>query len=68
MSFKSLVAGVCACLYNTGPSFDQLGPTQNYSQLLPASKLFLSILMVMGRLELYAVFALFSPSLWRKFT
>ncbi|MGB0371074.1 MAG: TrkH family potassium uptake protein [Opitutales bacterium] len=68
MSFKSLVAGVCACLYNTGPSFDQLGPTQNYGHLLPASKIFLSVLMVMGRLELYAVFALFAPSLWKKFS
>ena len=32
-----------------------------------ASKIFLSVLMIMGRLEFYAVLALFMPSLWRKF-
>ena len=67
MTFKSLVAGTCACLFNTGPAFDQLGPTMNYGSLMPVSKVFLSILMIMGRLELYAVLALFSPSLWRRF-
>ena len=58
---------VIATLANIGPGFGDVGPTDNFSHLLPATKVFLSLLMVLGRLELYAILVLFMPSLWRRY-
>lgn len=58
---------VLATFTNTGPGFGEVGPAGNYSHLLPVTKVFLSLLMILGRLELYAVLVLFMPSLWRKY-
>lgn len=61
------VGAVFATLANIGPGFGEVGPTDNFAHLLPVTKLFLSLLMILGRLELYAVLVLFIPSLWRKY-
>lgn len=67
-SFRSSLSAVFACFFNIGPGFDQVGPTKNFGEISVFSKYFLSILMVMGRLELYAVLVLLKPSLWKKFS
>lgn len=59
---------VYCTLFNIGPGLDQVGPHANFGFLQPITKYLLSLLMVMGRLELYAVLVLFAPSLWRKFS
>ncbi|MFC5049979.1 TrkH family potassium uptake protein [Rubritalea spongiae] len=61
------VGAVFATLPNIGPGFGEVGPTKNFAHFLPATKVFLSLLMILGRLELYAVLVLFIPSLWRKY-
>ena len=61
------ISAVVACLCNIGPGLAQVGPASNYEFLQPHTKFFLSLLMIMGRLELYAILALFSPSLWKRF-
>lgn len=58
---------VVATLANIGPGFGDVGPADNFGHLLPATKVFLSLLMILGRLELYAILVLFVPSLWRKY-
>ena len=58
---------VVATLANIGPGFGDVGPAGNFAHLLPTTKVFLSLLMVLGRLELYAILVLFMPSLWRKY-
>ncbi|MCH2155118.1 MAG: TrkH family potassium uptake protein [Opitutales bacterium] len=68
LSFETTITAAIACLFNVGPGFDQVGPTSSYADMLPITKVFLSILMIMGRLELYAILALLSPSLWRRFS
>ena len=55
-----------ACLFNIGPGFAGVGPTETYDSFHSATKLFLSLLMILGRLELYAVLALFAPSMWKR--
>ncbi len=67
-SLASTLSIVAATLYNIGPGFDQIGPTRNFAFLQNHTKMFLSLLMIMGRLELYAILALFSPSLWKRFS
>lgn len=61
------IGAVLATLSNIGPGFGDVGPTENFAHLLPATKVFLSLLMILGRLELYAILCLFVPSLWKKY-
>lgn len=67
-SFRSALSSVFACVFNIGPGLDQVGPSQNFGSMSAFSKYFLSMLMIMGRLELYAILVLFQPSLWKKFS
>lgn len=63
----SCVSAVLATLFNIGPGLAQVGPTKNFAELAPATKVFLSLLMALGRLEFFAIMVLFMPSLWRKY-
>lgn len=56
---------VAATLNNIGPGLGNVGPAMNYAKFAPQSKLLLSLLMLMGRLELFAILVLFVPSFWR---
>ena len=55
-----------ACLSNVGPGFAGVGPTQNYAAIPDAGNAILTALMLVGRLELYTVLAIFMPAFWRK--
>lgn len=65
LPFESAMASVAATLNNIGPGFDMIGPTQDYSQIPAVGKLFLSLCMVLGRLELFCICVLFLPAFWR---
>jgi trk system potassium uptake protein TrkH len=51
-------------LGNIGPGLGTFGPFTNYSALPMAGKWFLSIMMLLGRLELFSVMILFSKSFY----
>ncbi len=53
-------------LGNVGPGLADVGPTDNFAWMYPQNKLFLSFLMLCGRLEIYTVLLLFVPSFWRR--
>jgi len=63
----SSFTAVAATLFNIGPGLGAVGPMMNYSGMGEASHLLLSALMIMGRLEIFAVLVLFVPLLWRRF-
>jgi trk system potassium uptake protein TrkH len=67
MSFEGTVSSMAACIFNIGPGFAEIGPTRNFAGLHAYTQVFLSMLMIMGRLELFALLVLFSPSLWKRF-
>jgi trk system potassium uptake protein TrkH len=52
-------------LANIGPSLGTFGPFSNYSELPMAGKLYLSALMLLGRLELLTVMILFTRSFYK---
>ncbi len=58
---------VAACLNNIGPGLGMVGPSANYGWMTDISKLLLSFNMLAGRLELFPILILFSPSTWKKF-
>ncbi|GAB4146661.1 MAG: TrkH family potassium uptake protein [Planctomycetaceae bacterium] len=59
------MSAVAATLNNIGPGLGVLGPHQNYSGFSSPGKLLLTLLMLLGRLELFAILVLFLPSFWR---
>lgn len=67
LDFLTSLSGSLACLTNVGPGLgDVIGPAGNYSKLNDPALLILSLLMLMGRLELLAVLVVFSPTFWRR--
>lgn len=65
-SFTTTVTSVISCLSNVGPGLDLVGPMGNFSVFSAPSKLVLSLLMVIGRLEIFPVLVLFSRNAWKR--
>ena len=62
--FITTFSAVATCVGNIGPGFNLLGPMENFSILSNFSKFVCSILMIVGRLELFTVIILFSGCYW----
>ena len=58
-------ASISATLNNIGPGLGVVGATQNYSHFSPLAKLLFTLLMMIGRLEIFVILVLFMPSFWR---
>ena len=65
LNFTSAVGASVACLSNSGPGLDMVGPATNFAHFSAAGKWACSFLMLLGRLELYPALILFSPAFWR---
>ena len=61
------VSTALATVGNIGPGFALTGPAENYAFFSGIDKMILSAAMIVGRLEFYTVFLLFSRSFWKKF-
>ncbi len=57
---------VTATLNNIGPGLAGVGPTANFGGFTDFSKLLLSFVMLIGRLEIFPLLILFSPASWRR--
>ena len=62
----STFTGVVACFSNIGPGLDMVGPMGSYVLFSPLSKVVLSLCMLLGRLEIFPILMLFSPTTWKK--
>ena len=66
LDFVTSISGSASAISNVGPGLgDIIGPDGNFSNLPNFSKLSLSLGMLLGRLELFAVLVLFFPSFWK---
>jgi len=66
LDFVSAISGSATAISNVGPGLgNMIGPNGNFSDLPNFSKLSLSLGMLLGRLELFAVLVLFFPSFWK---
>ena len=63
---ESALTSVIATLGNIGPGLGSVGAVQNYGDVPAPGRAFLTVLMLLGRLELYTVLIVFLPSFWRK--
>ncbi|MBN1767579.1 MAG: TrkH family potassium uptake protein, partial [Prolixibacteraceae bacterium] len=64
--FETAFGAVATSLGNIGPGLGSVGPSASFSHITDAGKWFLSFLMLLGRLELFTIIVLFSPSFWRR--
>jgi trk system potassium uptake protein TrkH len=67
ISLETCGGAVLAAISNIGPGFGTVGPTENFAHLRDSTQVFLAWLMILGRLELFALLVLFFPSAWRKY-
>jgi trk system potassium uptake protein TrkH len=66
LDFLSALGAAASSLGNIGPAIGSVSPVNNYAHLTDGAKWFCSLLMLIGRLELFTVLILFSPYFWRK--
>jgi trk system potassium uptake protein TrkH len=58
-------SAVASSLGNIGPELGSAGPIFNFANMPEISLFILSLLMIIGRLEIFAIFTLFSKSFWK---
>jgi len=59
-------SAVASALGNIGPGLGEVGPAANYAGVPAAGKWLLSVLMLIGRLEVFPMLLLFTRELWRR--
>ena len=66
LDFVTAISGAASAISNVGPGLGNIiGPNGNFYDLPDFPKLSLSLGMLLGRLELFAVLVLFFPSFWK---
>ena len=66
MDILSGITASVSALSNVGPGFGLVGPTQNYRVVPPAGRFLLSVMMWIGRLEIFTAVVLFNPNLYKE--
>lgn len=61
LNFITSFSVVASCMGNVGPALGLLGPANTYAGLPAIAKLFLSFIMLLGRLEIYPILVLLLP-------
>ena len=64
--FTTNLTAAVSCMSNIGPGLSLIGPKGSFGIFSDFSKIILSLTMLCGRLEIYAILILFLPSTWRK--
>jgi trk system potassium uptake protein TrkH len=67
IDMETCFGAVAATLSNIGPGFGAVGPMENFGHFRGVTHVFLAWLMILGRLELFALLVLFQPSAWRRY-
>ena len=65
-SFAVSFSASLTCVSNVGPGLEVIGPTGNFSAFSGLSKAVMSLCMIAGRLEIFPILMLFSPTAWRR--
>ncbi|MEO0319700.1 MAG: hypothetical protein AAF199_02275 [Pseudomonadota bacterium] len=66
MDTITAISAAGSAIANVGPGLgDVVGPAGNFSTLAPGAKWLIAGGMLLGRLEFFTIFVLFSPAFWR---
>ncbi|WP_410765131.1 TrkH family potassium uptake protein [Haloferax sp. DFSO60] len=66
LTILETMSAVAATLGNVGPGFGVVGPMGSYLDFSNSSKLYMVLLMWVGRLEIIPVLVVFTPEYWRR--
>ena len=66
LEMVSAMSGVAASMSSAGPGLGSVGPALNYGFVPDVGKAVLCLCMIAGRLEIFALFAVFTPECWRR--
>lgn len=66
LSFDTSIGAVLSAFGNTGPALGTLGPAFTWASIPDVGKWYLSLCMLIGRLEIFTVVLLFMPMFWKK--
>ncbi len=65
-SFAVSFSAALTCVSNVGPGLEAIGPSGNFAAFSSLSKGVMSLCMIVGRLEIFPILVLLSPSSWRR--
>jgi len=65
LDMVSAMTATATTIAGCGPGMEKVGPIETYSFLSNGAKLFLSLFMFIGRLEIFAFLLLFTRSFWK---
>lgn len=68
MGVVEAFSGVVAAMGNVGPGLGSVGSTGNYGNIPGSGKWILTVTMLLGRLEIYALIRFFMPNQWRMYS
>ena len=66
LDFVSSFSAIIACINNAGPGLGVVGPASNFQGLSDFQTWVCSLAMLLGRLEIFSVLVLLTPTYWRK--
>lgn len=66
VDFDESIGAAVSAIGNIGPSIGQYGPAGTYAQFPEVAKWVMTLVMLIGRLEIFTVLLLFTRALWKK--
>ena len=66
LDFDSSFSAIVAAINNTAHGLGTVGPVRNYHSLTDFQTWVCTVAMLLGRLEIFSVIVLFTPTFWRK--
>lgn len=65
LDFQTATGSVLATIGGIGPGIGEVGPSGNFSQIPDIGKIYLSFIMILGRLEILTFLVVFTPGFWK---
>ncbi len=66
MDLMTALSSILACINNTGPGLNLVGPASNYQGLNAFQVSVCIFAMILGRLEIFTLLVIFMPAFWKK--
>jgi len=63
--FLSSIGSTATCIGNVGPAIGSVGPMDNFAHIPSVGKVFLSFIMIIGRLEVFTILIILTPYFWK---
>jgi trk system potassium uptake protein TrkH len=64
LDLETAIGATATSLGNVGPGIGKVGPAYNFAWMNAPSKVFLAVLMLIGRLEIFTILVLFTRAFW----